>query len=80
MFYKLLQDPASSVFAVNCSPENGELRCGALYVAPNNPFSVIRLADNSARFDVELPPELLNSPQAISAWDVALPLVTDLHG
>lgn len=81
MTHALLKDPAATVFAVNCNPtEDGELLCGALYVMPNNPFAVIRLADSSARFDVELPPELVNSAQAISAWDVTLPLALEKHG
>jgi len=81
MTYPLLKDPASTIFAVNCSTHvNGDLICGALYVMPNNPFAVIRLADTGARFDVELPPELVNSTQAIAAWDITLPLATDQHG
>lgn len=81
MTHPLLKDPATTVFAVNCAlTESGDLLCGALYVMPNNPFAVIRLADSGARFDVELPPELVNSAQAISAWDVTLPLALEKHG
>jgi len=81
MTHPLLTDPASTVFAVNCSTlDNGDLLCGAIYVMPNNPFAVIRLADSGARFDVELPPELVNSSQAITAWDITLSLATEQHG
>lgn len=81
MAHPLLKDPAATIFAVNCTlTESDELLCGALYVMPNNPFAVIRLADSGARFDVELPPELVNSAQAISAWDVTLPLALEKHG
>jgi hypothetical protein len=71
----LLVDPASTVFAVHCIPTEDELSIGALYVAPNNPFGVIRLSDRAARFDVELPPELVNSKQFIAVWNVKLPII-----
>lgn len=80
MIHDLLRDPAHTIYAVHCTPEPGFLHCGALHVEPNNPFTLIRLADSHAIFDVELPPELVGSKQAISAWNLSLPLATTTHG
>jgi hypothetical protein len=80
MSHDLLRDPASTVYAAHCTPENGVLFCGALYVTPNNPFTLIRLADNGATFDVELPPELVGSEQFVATWNISLPLVASSHG
>lgn len=75
--HDLLSDPFGSIYAVACTtPEDGTLHCGALYVEPGNPFTVIRLADNAAMLDVTLPPECVNNGSAITAWDVDLPCVT----
>lgn len=79
MSHDLLVDPANTVYAVHCTPEDDKLLCGALYVAPSNPFGLIRLADSSATFDVELPLELVNNDQAVYLWDVALPTCVS-HG
>jgi hypothetical protein len=75
MSHNLLKDPASTVYAINCTTEDDTLHCGALYVSASNPFRLIRLADSRATFDVELPPELVNSDQAIATWNVPLQLV-----
>lgn len=80
MPHDLLCDPASTIYAAHCTPENGNLHCGALYVSADNPFTLIRLADNSATFDVELPPELVGNDQAVATWNVTLPLVATTHG
>ena len=72
----LLVDPANTVFAVHCEPKDKEITIGALYVSPNNPFTLIRLADSAARFDVELPPELVGSDQYIAAWNITLPIIS----
>lgn len=75
----LLVDPANTVYAINCeSKDTEELSVGALYVSPNNPFAVIRLADRTARFDVELPPELVNSDQFVAVWNIKLPIVANV--
>lgn len=79
MAYTLLRDPASTIYAVHCTLYSDSLHCSGLYIAPNNPFSVIRLADSLATFDVELPPELVGSDQAIATWNVTLPLATTPH-
>lgn len=73
--YDLLIDPANTVYASNCEVKDTELTVGALYVSPNNPFGVIRLSDRAARFDVELPPELVGSDQFVAVWNISLPLV-----
>jgi hypothetical protein len=71
--HELLTDPFGSIYAVNCTlPEDGTLLCGALYIEPENPFTVIRLADNALILDVTLPPECVNNGSAITAWDVTL--------
>lgn len=73
MAHDLLTDPFGSIYAVNCTiPEDGVLRCGALYIEPENPFPVIRLSHNSVTLDVSLPPECVNNSSAITAWDVTL--------
>lgn len=75
----LLVDPANTIYAINCEVKTeGELTVGALYVSPNNPFAVIRLADRAARFDVELPPELVNSDQFVAVWNAKLPIVSNV--
>ena len=75
----LLVDPANTVYAINCTPTEGEISVGALYVSPNNPFGLIRLAHSDARFDVELPPELVGSDQFIAVWNITLPLLAVDH-
>lgn len=79
MSHDLLVDPAKTVYAVNCTPVDGYLHCGALHAEPGNPFALVRLAHNAAIFDVELPPELIGSRQAISLWNVSLPLAPSPH-
>lgn len=70
--HDLLTDPFQSVYAVNCRIEGDTLHCGALYVEPQNPFQLIRLSDNSASLDVELPDDLVNQSSLKKGWDVKL--------
>lgn len=72
--HDLLIDPFRTVYAVNCKVEGTTLHCGALYVEPQNPFQLIRLADNAAKIDVSLPDELLNQPTPTTGWAVQLPI------
>lgn len=76
--HEVLHDIFNSVFAVNCHVEGTTLLCGALYVDPQVQFDVIRLSDNTAKLDVELPAELRGQPHATKAWDVPLKIVR--HG
>jgi len=72
--YDLLVDEDCLVFAVNCQEEGSTLHCGALYLEPLIPNQLIRLAYGDARFEVELPAELINQPDPYRAWQVALPI------
>ena len=72
--HDLLTDPFQSVYAVNCRVEGTTLHCGALYVEPRNPFQLIRLADNRASVDVQLPEDLIDQPTAQYGWDLQLPI------
>ena len=72
--HELLVDPFRSVYAVNCRVEGSTLYCGALYVEPQHPFRLIRLAYGDASIEVELPAELINQSVPSRAWQVALPL------
>lgn len=74
--HELLTDAFNSIYAVNCRVEGTTLHCGALYVEPRNPFQVIRLSDNHASLDVELPPELVDQPDGIRAWNLELNIKT----
>lgn len=72
MTHELLVDPFRSVFAINAEVKGSTLHCGALYLDPLIPFDLIRLADNAAIIDVEVPADLRNQPQASRAWNVTL--------
>lgn len=74
MQHDVLIDPINTVFAVNCRVEDSTLHCGALYLEPLVQSQHIRLAYGDARFEVELPTELINQPHPYRAWQVALPL------
>ena len=75
MHHDLLVEPETScVYAVNCRVEDSTLHCGALYLEPQIPDQLIRLAYGDARFEVELPTELINQPDPYRGWQVALPL------
>lgn len=70
--HDLLTDPFNSVYAVNCQVDGTTLHCGAIYVEPRNPFQVIRLSDNHASLDVQLPEELVDQPTLRKGWNVKL--------
>lgn len=74
--HDLLRDPFNSIYAVNCRIEDTTLHCGALYVEPQNPFQLIRLADSTVTLDVELPEESMNQATPLCAWAVTLPIRT----
>ena len=77
MNHDLLIDPINTVFAVNCRVEGSTLHCGALYLEPLVQHHRIRLAYDGATIEVEIPPELVNSPTPHRAWDVALPICNE---
>ena len=72
--HDLLIDEGCLAWAVNCQEEGSTLHCGALYLEPLIPNHRIRLADNGATIEVEIPPELVNSPTPYRAWGIALPI------
>lgn len=77
MQYDLLTDALHTVFAVNCRVEGTTLHCGALYLEPLIPSQGIRLADETASLQVELPAEVLNQAVPHRAWSVTLPLCNE---
>lgn len=77
MIHDLLSSPDNSVFAINAEVKGSTLHCGALYLDPQIPFDLIRLSDNSATLDIELPEELRHQPQAIRAWNIDLKIRPD---
>lgn len=78
MTHDLLVDPFRAIFAINCKINGPTLHCGAIYVDPRNPFSIIRLSDSTANIDVSLPDELVNQPVPKTGWNVELP-ITETH-
>lgn len=77
MSYDLLTDPINTVFAVNCTLENGLLHCGALYLDPLIQSDTIRLSHEGDMIRVKLPPEALNLSDPFRAWEVDLPVLSD---
>lgn len=75
MQHDILIDPINTVFAVNCSVEDSALHCGALYLEPLVQSHRIRLAYGDARYEIELPPELVNQSVPFKSWDVDLKLI-----
>jgi hypothetical protein len=74
--FDLLLDPFRRVFAVACKLKGDRLEFGALYLEPEVPFEIIRLADkNLPIMDVRLPDEVRNQTDPIKIWDSHLEIV-----
>lgn len=72
MHVDVLRSPLNNAFAINSEIEGDTLRCGALYLVPQIPDQLIRLAHPSGSVDVELPAELIRRPEPYRAWDINL--------
>lgn len=82
MNHDLLIDPINTVFAVNCRVEGDTLHCGALYLEPlvqSHHIRLIRSPDSGAMLTIELPEELIQQPDAYRAWQVALPILSNVE-
>ena len=76
MQFDLMLNPGRFAWAVNVSVEDDSVRIGALYLEPNVPDSNIRLESGNDVCDVVLPDEYLRQPNALRAWNVDLPLIS----
>lgn len=74
MNLSVLRSILNNVYAVDCELTEDALICGGLYLDPRIMTAVIRLANQEATLDVELPEELLNRPDPICSWAVTLNL------
>ena len=72
--YDLLRNPVNFAWAVNCYVEEDSVRIGALYLEPQIPTDIIRLAHNGQHVDVLIPDEYLNKVESMRAWNVDLPI------